>query len=87
MGEHFLNLSKKFSIIFLEKGRGPSFQHDWLSFTKGRFMLSWVESGSAVLEKIGFFKSSVYFHYFDPSYSPCKRAIKSSPVEIGPVAL
>ena len=24
-----------------------------------------------------FFKSSVYFHYFDPSYSPCKRAIKS----------
>ena len=48
-------------------------------------MLSWVESGSAVLEKIGFFSLQCIFTILIPLIPLVKGP--SNHVEIGPVAL
>ena len=48
----------------LEKGKGPSFEQTWISFTQGCFVPSLVEIGQVVLWKRIFFLSSKYFRYF-----------------------
>ena len=61
-----------FVIIFLGKGRGPSFDQTWIPFIQGCFVRSLVEIGTVVLmKKIYKFCQCILFFVI---ISPWKRA-------------
>ena len=61
-----------FKLSPLWKGQGSSFEQTWIPFTKRCFVLSLVEIGPLVLQKM-ILNLSMYFRYF-VMISPWKRA-------------